>query len=250
MVCSKKDAIKTEQEEIALEITSKLNDIISLNIDELDEYTVYVSDDENELYKTITGNRKDEINDDNEEIEDFNVRLYIKENVMNFMISPNNEIEVLRQVNVDKIEIFSISFDQIKYFVREGDKQLVSNVHGNDISVGGAIIGGLLAGTAGAIIGGHREITTDILSIDERRCMLYYSKTADTKCLIIDYDAYLLLQKYIPEKNPINAIALKTDTKSLDYAEEIEKFHKLYLNGIITEQEFLSKKQELLSKNK
>lgn len=241
-------AIRTEQDEIAKEVTFKLNDITSLNIDEIEEYTVYINDNDYEFYKKITGNFEDEDNSNYEEIKDFNVRLYINKNIMKFVISPNNDIDILRQVNLDKIEIFSLNFDQIKYFIREGDKQVVSNVHGNDLSVGGAILGGFLAGTAGAVLGGRGKIQTDFVSIDERKCMLYYSKDDFIKCLIIDYDAYLMFQKIIPEKNPANAMALETNKQTMGLAEEIEKFHNLYINGIITEQEFLLKKQELLNK--
>lgn len=112
------------------------------------------------------------------------------------------EINQKKLVNsfISNLKSFALNIDKIKFFTTEGSIQRFSKVEGGGSSVGGAIIGGLVAGDAGAIIGSRKEITTSIETIDSRKVWLLIEEDSKVKKIEFDYEFYDIFNRLIPEK--------------------------------------------------
>lgn len=142
--------------------------------------------------------------------------------------------------------ITQIPFDNIIYFKETGQIEHLSNINGGMVTVADAFC----FGSAG-------DIKTSVKTIDSRRVSFRYKKADGTVAEIsFPYDAYPFLLKVMPEKefSMINleaqtnkaALPAQQESKS-DSFEEIKKYKELWDLGIITKEEFLAKKKELLN---
>lgn len=99
-----------------------------------------------------------------------------------------------------------ISLDNIKSFTRKGDIRTETRVTGGGgggSSLKGALVGGVIAGGAGAIIGSRQKteaIKTENVVIDERETIMEIDYNGERKFLFFDSKAYDVLIKMIPEK--------------------------------------------------
>lgn len=95
-----------------------------------------------------------------------------------------------------------IDFDSIKYFQLAGsiDNELsVYGGGGGGSSIKGAVVGGLIAGEAGAIIGSRKSVDSIHSShstVDNRQCWIILKDNTKKVC---DYKVYELLLDYIPK---------------------------------------------------
>lgn len=103
-----------------------------------------------------------------------------------------------------------IRYDDIAYYEKTGDIQYTSKVSGGGgggSSIKGAIVGGIIAGEAGAIIGSRNkinEVNTVVETHDTRQTVLYYKKDGGVHTLSVKgYAFYEYLLKHIPEKDLI-----------------------------------------------
>ena len=156
--------------------------------------------------------------------------------------------------------------DRIKHFKMVGSIGYSSDVHGGGgggggANLGGAIYGGLLFGTAGAIVGSQivteihiDEIKTDVTRHDDRNVEFFYeNETGKTVSVIFDSSAYDCLMALIPEKAfdsvVTNAqpkeepVAVASSNSSLSQLKELKELLDM---GIITQAEFDAKKKQLL----
>lgn len=107
-------------------------------------------------------------------------------------------------------EIYDL--DKVKYYSIEGsisERQYISGGGGGGSSVSGAIVGGLIAGEAGAIIGSRKQteaIKTTYLKTDDRKLVITFKDGTTLKLII---DIYELLLESIPEKEYSNYIENK-----------------------------------------
>jgi hypothetical protein len=157
----------------------------------------------------------------------------------------------------------SIALSSVEYFAKSGEvyrETQISGGGGGGSSLGGAIVGGLIAGDAGAVIGSRKStdaITTKTITHDSRETIISYLDNAQRKVLTLRYKDYQVLDDLIPEKNyevvteikkqGIIQQSIKAD-KSKAITEQIKELAGLRDNGILTEEEFADKKKELLAK--
>ena len=175
---------------------------------------------------------------------------------------PTNSVGTLIQFNDNTKEFVIGSDDTADLFKYENivDYELLQN--GLTVSKGsmsGAIIGGLLFGTTGAIVGssGSERIDVNVctnLSIkitlkDTYRKVCYVTFVADSLATTSnEYNrAYMLAQNCMSFLKLACEIVRNNSTlSSSSNADELRKFKELLDDGIITEEEFEMKKKQLL----
>lgn len=102
--------------------------------------------------------------------------------------------------------IIHIKYDNIKYFTKDGTISYTNEIidNGKNISVSGAVIGGLIAGEAGAIIGSRKDmnkIENVIVKHDEIYTYIYFERDNEIKLVEIKgNEFYQRLLHLIPEK--------------------------------------------------
>ena len=155
-------------------------------------------------------------------------------------------------LNPNDIRVLSIPVSNIKHYKIVGQERSETRVRStNDgINVKGAIIGGIIAGDAGAVIGSQHnkgQIVSNTEHFDERYVELYYEGNGVTQKIKLSITAYPVLEKCIPEKeyDYVLSNASLCDAAP-DKFEEIKKYTSLMDDGIITQEEFETKKKELL----
>lgn len=86
--------------------------------------------------------------------------------------------------------IILIKYDNIKYFTKDGTISYTNEIidNGKNISISGAVIGGLIAGEAGAIIGSRKDmnkIENITIKHDEIYTYIYFEKDNEIKLVKI-----------------------------------------------------------------
>lgn len=112
----------------------------------------------------------------------------------------------------DEVQEITYDIDDIRYYKLEGSvyqQQRISGGGGGGSSIKGAVVGGLIAGNAGAIIGSRKkidDIQTAYVEDDDRRVVITFK---DDDELELPYKFYDRLLDYAPEKDYDNYIAAK-----------------------------------------
>ena len=154
-------------------------------------------------------------------------------------------------IDPNDIPVFIIPLSAIKYYNLAGTEKSETNIQtaNTGVNVKGAIIGGLIAGDAGAIIGSQHN-THNVYSttrhIDERCVDLYYTENGATRIIKLSTDALSLLEKWCPEK-AYGFVVSQPKTAGSNAVDEIKKYKELLDAGIITQNEFDAKKKQLLN---
>ena len=156
-------------------------------------------------------------------------------------------------LNPNDIRVYRIQKDEIKHYQISGQERSEVKVHSADdgVNVKGAIIGGILAGDAGAVIGSQHNkgrIYSNTEHFDERYVELFYSQNGATSKLKLSITAYPLLEQWYPDKEYSYVLSAtpQTSTTNGDKFDEVKKYKDLLDFGIISEAEFEAKKKELL----
>jgi len=100
--------------------------------------------------------------------------------------------------------LFQIKLNNINYFTRKGDFYTETVVSGGGgSSVKGAVIGGMIAGSTGAIIGSRKKsepVKSNTHVVDKRKTIIEYrTPQASRKFIYLDSEAYNILMKEVPE---------------------------------------------------
>lgn len=211
---------------------------------------------------------------------------YIWENDNSLMMLPNlsndyiEELCILGQMDTaeccSNIMITTTPLDEIEYFTQDGElyrEQVISGGGGGGSSLGGAILGGLIAGEAGAVVGSRKQteaIKSETITHDTRHTILKLK----SRSIEMDTNAFEVLNELIPEKEysivqelrKQNIIASQLQlqgliqeqispsqvqlqtTVSVSIATQIEELAGLRDRGILTEEEFNEKKKVLLDR--
>ncbi len=207
--------------------------------------------------------------------EDASVLEIITENKkISTSVLTNDNIFNIYGMDIEKIQM---PINNIKYFERKGDFKTEIITEGGGINflraigvgIAGAIIGymigdfydainlnifssGVSSGLAalffilGILIGGKRKVKTINKEIDNRKTYLYYLDNN----LIFSSSAYDIFLKLLPQKELSyiqNNKILNSEQENNIY-DDIKKLAELKEKGILTEEEFNSKKQLLLDK--
>lgn len=149
-----------------------------------------------------------------------------------------------------------VPFEDIVFYTKDGNISYTNEIvnAGKNISLSGAIIGGLIAGDAGAIIGANKDankIENITVEHDDVHTFIYYNaengivKLADFK----GKDFYSYILHLLPQKeyNYVNNFLTKENGSEQDSIKEsLKKLKELYENELIDEIEYKSKKEQLL----
>lgn len=153
--------------------------------------------------------------------------------------------------NKGKVEI---PIDCIKSYKRIGDFHSYSEVTGGGgggSSIKGAVVGGVLAGEVGAVIGSRKkvnEIKTENVVVDKRQTILEVSVNDKTHYLVFESKDYDVFLKLIPNKECSFIDKSSNENSNKNIFKDIEELAKLKDKGILSTEEFLEKKEMLLSK--
>ena len=154
-------------------------------------------------------------------------------------------------------KLLIIPFDEIIFFTKDGNISYSNKIinEGKNISVSGAIVGGLIAGDAGAIIGAGKDankIQNITVTHDEVHTFIYYN--GDDNCIkIVDvkgekFYTYILQLLPYKEYNYVNNQTHNSTISKNDSAEAtLKKLKDLYDGGLIDETEYKNKKEQLLN---
>ena len=149
------------------------------------------------------------------------------------------------------LRILRIPVLNIQYFWRDGDVNVTQHVSGGGVNMGGAIAGGILAGSAGAVIGSRvgTDIKTETKSCDLRHVVLMYTdKDSASQQVSIGDGAYEALMHLIPEKEYSQAVALKASTQRVPSIEDkLKQLKSLLDQNLITQDEYNAKRQDILN---
>jgi hypothetical protein len=132
---------------------------------------------------------------------------------------------------------------------------------GGGSSLGRAVVGGVIAGEAGAIIGSRKEsnpIKSELITHDKREAFLnFYDDNNAKRSMFFAFNDYNVFNELLPEKAYEIVNAIKTNAiinkvinknKSENILDQIRELSKLKDERILTEQEFSEKKRALLNK--
>lgn len=135
----------------------------------------------------------------------------------------------------------TIPLDNIVFFVRDGDFYTKT-----EISRGGRIVGGLLAGTTGFLLGTNTNATT--VEVDKRQTILYLECDGQEDTWVFDSEAYNTFMSLIPQFEYKKVISKPqiSKTKSSNNLDDIKKLKELIDIGAITQSEYEAKKKQLL----
>lgn len=160
-------------------------------------------------------------------------------------------------LNTDSCQGIDISIDDIKYFRSIGQKYVTTEITGGGgggSSIKGAVIGGLIAGDVGAIVGSRKAVNEvkGTSTIHDEQVVLLYSNDLE-QVITFSSNAYKIFTKLIPEKdyevvvqaNADNVSPNKTNDNDIEL---LDKLANLYEKGILTQEEFEKKKQEVLKR--
>lgn len=117
------------------------------------------------------------------------VRKYIITDRKSFKAIPNLPGHILIK---DRYPI-----NQIMFFREVGSVQYTTSVNGGGVNLAGAVVGGMVAGAAGAVIGSRQAVTSSTKTHDDRKVVL---KLNDGREKVYDYKYYEYFIKLIPEK--------------------------------------------------
>lgn len=151
---------------------------------------------------------------------------------------------------IDGVGKHSLLIDNILSFTRQGDvhnETIIEGGGGGGSSISGAVVGGVIAGEAGAIIGSRKKvnpITSKNIVVDKRQTIIEYKDNDNIRYIFLNSEAYDILLQLIPNKEI--TFVNKKEVKN-DIYEKIEKLAELKEKGILTEEEFTNKKTQLLN---
>lgn len=198
-------------------------------------------------------------------------------NAGNYMFLMDSFFKVLVIIGRDKMHKSLNYSDIIEVSYIENGDQLFSKSTGR--TVGGAIVGGVLMGGAGAVVGGlsgdskqnkavkNMDIKILLRNTDETSCVLHFMDSSNplkTKESIdkSHYEEFLnnankakdLLSVIIDDVKQTAAqaapvISQPAAPQSISVADELMKLAKLKADGILTDEEFVAQKKLLLGGN-
>lgn len=159
------------------------------------------------------------------------------------------------------VSIQTIPISKIQCFMKVGDVQYTSKVSGGGgggYSLAGAIVGGIIGGSTGAIIESRRpvqQVKTTIETHDTRKTQLRYLDNNGTMQIIEQdgFDLYDYLLKAIPQKDLLslqiqnNSSAPGNQVNSTTKADRLRELKSLLDDGILTQEEFNAEKQKILN---
>lgn len=168
-----------------------------------------------------------------------------------------------------------IPLKNIRYFKKTGDiryETVLSGGGGGGSSIKGAVVGGLIAGDAGAVIGSRKRVEaihSTTVEHDTRGTVLKYMKDDVLTSMNLNVEIYDIFEQIIPGKAYDVVVAsgkLGEDSEPAEMVEstakkqeepaaqpnttkqKLQELKELYESDLITEDEYQDKKTELLER--
>jgi hypothetical protein len=151
------------------------------------------------------------------------------------------------EYNINKREIL---IQDINYYVVEGEFTRETKISGGGTSIGGAIVGAVVAGGVGAVIGSRKSIKSEIINHDNRKVVLVYKNNNEVIRESFEISYLVVFEKLIPDKDinyvntQVKSLAMK-ETK-VEVVSEILKIKELLKEKLISIEEFEKLKMEIL----
>lgn len=216
-----KDVSKSISESKAKKEFEKKREILKPEYER--QYNLYCKKAENELNIFVEQNISKEFHCDFGK-EHIALSKDKKELVLFAVSSPKKHCENLNLFTITppvegKINVISkIVLSDILFFEEIGDVQYSTTVSGGGTNLKGAVAGAIIAGAAGAIIGGRQqEITSKTEKHDSREVRLKLSNGSERKFQHKYYSAFM---KLIPEKEYSFVLLNKQQTSTLEFETE------------------------------
>lgn len=176
-----------------------------------------------------------------------------QEKQMYYFWKANSKINIVSKPGYNGIPTTHIAMfldiDKISYYVREGSTHLETNIKGGGSSLGKAVVGGVIAGGAGAVVASRNKITSESKLVDNQKTVIVYEHNNNVVNIVLGSKAYDYLMQWIPNKeykfvmSKTTEVVEKVESNNLA---DIETLAVLRDKGILTEEEFSAKKKQLL----
>lgn len=171
-----------------------------------------------------------------------------------------NEIDMSPVLENIPIKPFILKKSEILYYRVDGDVKTKTETfslgRASKPNIKGAAVGGVIAGTAGAIIGSQYNVgptittsnTVTTITEDTRLFALYYTRNGVDSSIVMNYTPEILskFRNLLPDKD-IQYARQQTPVTSSSSADELLKFKNLLDQGVISPEEFEQKKKQLLN---
>ena len=169
------------------------------------------------------------------------------------------ENEIVSFLPLKTEDCIRIPSANIVYYRCVGDEHYYTQVSGGGgggSSLTGAVIGGALAGSAGAVIGsrkGTNPIQTTVRHINNKQTMLRVNLDGSLLTLsFADDRLYQKLLSWIPEKDFIfvsaaNSSVCENDETEGDAESRLRQLKTMFDEALITEEEYNEKRKDILS---
>lgn len=182
--------------------------------------------------------------------DDFKFYIWKEENKLKLVSSPHWLLSKPDNLYFfgDFIESGEIEIDKINYYSLQGEKYTTTELNGGGSSLGKAVVGGAIAGGAGAVIASRKEVTSSTKVVDERQTIINYQNENGVTHIILSSNAYDFLLEILPDKD-YNYVMSQKETKENNQPTsliELEQLADLRDKGILTEEEFTAKKKQIL----
>jgi len=209
-------------------------------------YAIDTADFDNEYIYSIQNGYFNQIHDEWSYIKSYGIQDNIK------------VLSDIENITPKSVLLLSIPISCIQYFTKDGDVQYTTKVSGGGgggSSISGAVIGGLVAGSTGAIIGSRGKIGS-IYSTTEKhdtsKTILVFKNGSALETIVFKgHDMYNFLFNEIPEKDLLY-VQLKgqpeTSNQDNNIKEHLKTLKELFEDGLIKEEEYNEKKSELLKR--
>lgn len=216
---------------------------------------------ENEIAATV--------NEHSQKLEDFGATKIIESPLGLYKVKIDENNEKVAYISKDGSRVFSYD-DIIKVELQESGTTVSEK--STTRTVGGAVLGGVLAGGAGAIVGGLSGSSTQRRKVSSIVVKVTLRDVADPTVNIVCFENYKLppysdepgLQYFyaaaleivdtlnviidlVDRRSNPQPAAVKTPESS-NLSDEIAKLHGMLKDGIITEEEFAKMKERLINR--
>ena len=179
---------------------------------------------------------------------------FLEEPQYNVMVDYQDKSDIYNEKAIECINNESIILNDIVFYSKEGDIQYTTGVAGggSNVSVGGAIVGGLVAGGVGMLIGGKGvdQVYSYDIEHDMRETFIRYNVNGKTMERRFPYFVvHDILFDVIPEKDLLNINTTNTvenNITEVGVEERLRKLKSLLENNMITEEEYKEKKKKII----
>ncbi len=164
---------------------------------------------------------------------------------------------------VGRHDFFKVNLNDIEMHTFDGEIKYVPIVKNTckDISLSGALVGSVVAGSAGMIVGATKDrnhFETEMKEIDQRNVYVYLKVNDEVKMFHVTksffndsftFDEFI--KKELPEKSDTYLkVQATTDTsasiKNSSIEDQLVELKRLLDNGLITEEDYNAKKKTIL----